>query len=134
MRLKSDVNPLPSAFLFSLGATVTSLLAAPLLEPLPSIAPDDLSTIALNVLLTGAFWWVLSIAALMWATVRLDPARVGILLMTEVVFGSVTAAVFAGESLSNSEMVGGALVILCGMLEVWPTKARPAHASDRKRL
>ena len=129
MRLKSDVRPLASAFLFSLGAAVMSLLAAPQLEPLPRIAPADLATIAVTVLLTGAFWWVLSIAALMWAAVRLDPARVGILLMTEVIVGSVTAAVFAGEFLSMREMIGGALVILCGLLEVWPTKTAAAHAS-----
>lgn len=129
MRLKSDVRPLASAFLFSLGAAVMSLLAAPQLEPLPKIAPADLATIAVTVLLTGAFWWVLSIAALMWAAVRLDPARVGILLMTEVIVGSVTAAVFAGEFLSMREMIGGALVILCGLLEVWPTKTAAAHAS-----
>jgi drug/metabolite transporter (DMT)-like permease len=129
MRLKSNVRPMASAFLFSLGAAVMSLLAAPQLEPLPRIAPADLATIAVNVLLTGAFWWVLSIAALMWAAVRLDPARVGILLMTEVIVGSVTAAVFAGEILSMREMVGGALVILCGLLEVWPTKTAAAHAS-----
>mgnify|MGYP006994849489 CR=1 FL=1 len=65
----------------------------------------------------------------MWATLRLDPARVGILLMTEVVFGAVTAAILAGESLSTSEMVGGALVILCGLLEVWPTKDEPSRST-----
>lgn len=129
MRLKSNVQPLPSAFLFAVGATVTSVLAAPLLEPFPMIATSDLPEIAAHVVLTGGLWWVLSIAALMWATVRLDPARVGILLMTEVVFGAVSAAVFAGESLSVSEMIGGALVILCGLLEVWPTKAGPEHAT-----
>jgi drug/metabolite transporter (DMT)-like permease len=63
----------------------------------------------------------------MWATVRLDPARVGILLMTEVIFGAMTAALFAGETLSRSEVIGGALVILCGLLEVWPTKADEGH-------
>lgn len=129
MRLKSNVKPLPSAFLFALGAAMTSLLAAPFLEPFPTIASGDLPTVAVNVLLTGGFWWVLSIAALMWATVRLDPARVGILLMTEVVFGAVTAAAFAGESLSINEMVGGALVILCGILEVWPTKETTGHSA-----
>lgn len=123
MRLKSDVTPLPSAFLFAVGAALTSLALAPLLEPLPAIDPANLSTVGVQVFLTGGLWWVLSISALMWAAVRLDPARVGILLMTEVIFGAVTAAVFAGESLSASEMIGGALVILCGLLEVWPTKA-----------
>jgi drug/metabolite transporter (DMT)-like permease len=104
---------------------------APLLEPVPTIASDNLPTILLTVVLTGGFWWVLSIAALMWAAVRLDPARVGILLMTEVVFGAITAAIFAGESLSISELVGGALVILCGLLEVWPTKTGSKHGPGR---
>ncbi|MCZ0964181.1 DMT family transporter [Paracoccus benzoatiresistens] len=122
MRLKSQVPPAPAAFLFALGATVTSFVFAPVLEPVPSIALSDLGAAAVHVFLTGGLWWGASIAALMWATVRLDPARVGILLMTEVIFGAVTAAIFAGESLSPSEMIGGTLVILCGLLEVWPTK------------
>lgn len=130
MRLRSDVTPMPSAFLFALGAAVISLALAPVLEPVPAIAQGDLPVIAVQVLLTGGFWWVLSIAALMWAAVRLDPARVGILLMTEVVFGAVTAAIFAGESLSTSEMIGGALVILSGLLEVWPTKAGTGRGPD----
>lgn len=130
MRLRSDVTPMPSAFLFALGAAVISLALAPVLEPVPAIAQGDLPVIAVQVLLTGGFWWVLSIAALMWAAVRLDPARVGILLMTEVVFGAVTAAIFAGESLSTSEMIGGALVILSGLLEVWPTRAGTGRGPD----
>lgn len=130
MRLRSQVAPLPAAFLFALGATLTSFLSAPFLEPLPRLAINDLGVIAGYVVVTGALWWVLSIAGLMWAAVRLDPARLGILLMTEVVFGAFTAAIFAGESLSAAEVVGGALVILCGILEVWPTKpAANRHAT-----
>ena len=128
MRLKSDVPPLPAAFLFAIGATITSFAFAPFLEPLPTIALSDLPLLSAQVLLTGGLWWGASIAALMWATLRLDPARVGILLMTEVIFGAITAAIFAGESLSTSEMIGGALVILCGLLEVWPTKDAPGHS------
>ncbi len=129
MRLKSDVPPLPAAFLFAIGATITSFAFAPFLEPLPTITLSDLPLLSAQVLLTGGLWWGASIAALMWATLRLDPARVGILLMTEVIFGAITAAIFAGESLSTSEMIGGALVILCGLLEVWPTKDEPGHSS-----
>ena len=124
MRLRSTVAPLPAAFLFALGAAVLSFVLAPLLEPLPQVEGADLAAMAGTVLATGALWWVVSIAGLMWAALRLDPARVGILLMTEVVFGAVTATVFAGESLSGAEMAGGGLVILCGLLEVWPVKAR----------
>jgi drug/metabolite transporter (DMT)-like permease len=128
MRLKSQLPPAPAAFLFALGAAATSFLFAPFLEPVPRVALSDLSTMVVNVLLTGGLWWGASIAALMWATVRLDPARVGILLMTEVIFGALTAAIFAGESLSPSEMIGGSLVILCGLLEVWPTKAESGRS------
>lgn len=60
---------------------------------------------------------------LMWATVRLEPARVGILLMTEVLVGAVSAAVIAQEHLSTPELVGGALVLCAALLEVWPTRA-----------
>lgn len=129
MRQRSDVTPLPSAFLFALGATLTSLALAPFLEPFPAVAAGDLTAVTIRVLLAAGVWWVVSIAALMWAAVRLDPARVGILLMTEVVFGAATAAAFAGETLSGSEVAGGALVILSGLLEVWPTKDPQGHPS-----
>ena len=132
MRLKSRVPPLPAAFMFALGAALTSLALAPFLAPLPAIAPADVARIGVTVLVTGGLWWGLSIAALMWATLRLDPARVGILLMPEVIFGAVTAAIFAGETLSAREMIGGGLVILCGLLEVWPTKADAVQAQPSK--
>ena len=132
MRLKSRVPPLPAAFTFALGATLTSFVFAPFLAPPPIIAAEDALRIGITVLVTGGVWWGLSIAALMWATLRLDPARVGILLMPEVILGAVTAAIFAGETLSASEMIGGGLVILCGLLEVWPTKAEGGHPQALK--
>ena len=132
MRLKSRVPPLPAAFVFALGATLTSFAFAPFLEPLPAIAAADAVRIGITVLVTGGVWWGLSIAALMWATLRLDPARVGILLKPEVILGALTAAIFAGETLSASEMIGGGLVVLCGLLEVWPTKAEGGHPQASK--
>jgi drug/metabolite transporter (DMT)-like permease len=132
MRLKSDVPPLPAAFMFALGATLTSFAFAPFLGPLPTIAAADAARIGITVLVTGGVWWGLSIAGLMWAILRLDPARVGILLMPEVIFGAGTAAIFAGETLSPSEMIGGGLVILCGLLEVWPTQANAGHQPASK--
>jgi drug/metabolite transporter (DMT)-like permease len=122
MRIKSTLPPAPAAFMFAIGATITCFVFAPFLEPVPSVSAQEALPIMINVLLTGGLWWGLSIAALMWATVRLDPARVGILLMTEVIVGALSAAVFAGENLSVHEIVGGTLVILCGLLEVWPVK------------
>lgn len=59
-------------------------------------------------------------AALTWASARLEPARVGILLMAEVVVGVASAAVIADEHLGGLELLGGALVVGAGVLEVWP--------------
>jgi drug/metabolite transporter (DMT)-like permease len=73
-------------------------------------------------LAAGGLWWGLSVASLMWATVRLEPARVGILLMTEVVVGAASAAILAAEHLSPLEIAGGALVLCAGILEVWPSR------------
>ncbi|NNE80871.1 MAG: DMT family transporter [Silicimonas sp.] len=123
MRAKSTLRPADAAFVFALGATLTALFLAPFLEPLPrAIAPGGLWGIVGLSLSTGAIWWVLSVVALMWATVRLDPARVGILLMTEVLVGAVSAAILAGEVLHPVEILGGALVLGAGVLELWPVR------------
>ena len=68
----------------------------------------------------------------MWATLRLDLARVGILLLLEVIFGALTAAICAGEAPSLSEMICGGLVTLCGLLEMWPTKTDAGHRQASK--
>lgn len=123
MRTRSDVEPGAASFVFALGAMLTALLLAPLLEPWPDgiwaqglVWPLGLAFAA------GSLWWGLSITGLMWATVRLEPVRVGILLMTEVVVGSGSAAVLAAEHLGLLEIAGGALVLCAGVLEVWPAR------------
>ena len=78
-------------------------------------------------LLAGGLWWAASVAALIWAVARLDPARVGILLMAEVLVGAASAALIAGERLSAMELAGGALVLLAGVLEVWPVRRKAAR-------
>lgn len=128
IRLQSDLRPLPAAFIFALGASVMGLMLAPFLDPWPGglrmAAFDRVLGLAL---VTGGVWWGLSIASLMWATLRLEPARVGLLLMTEVVVGALSAAILAGEHLSPVEITGGALVLCAGILEVWPTRRIVAH-------
>lgn len=72
----------------------------------------------------GGLWWGASVTALMWSAARLDPARVGLLLMAEVLVGAVSAAFLAGERLGPWEIVGGALVVCAGILEVGPMPGR----------
>jgi drug/metabolite transporter (DMT)-like permease len=122
IRAKSAIEPLASAFIFACGAVITALAAAPLLEPFPILtAINPMSAIGIAVL-AGGLWWGLAQAALMWATMRLDPARISILLMTEVLVGATSAALIAGESLHRMEIAGGAMVLCAGLLEVWPMR------------
>lgn len=122
MKAKSTLPPGAAAFVFALGATIISLILAPFLEPIPTIAkPGQTAGLAFAA---GGLWWGVMMVGLMWATVRLEPARVGILLMSEVIIGAASAAIWAGEHLNTTEILGGAFVLLAGVLEVWPTKSR----------
>ncbi|SEQ00850.1 Threonine/homoserine efflux transporter RhtA [Loktanella sp. DSM 29012] len=122
MRTASQIAPAPAAFVFALGAVIASVLMAPSLSPWQTAPVPGVTIIV--ALGTGALWWGLSTACLMWATVRLDPARVGILLMAEVLIGAASAALLAGEALAPLELAGGALVLFAGVCEVWPVRQR----------
>ena len=130
IRVRAELDPPQAAFVFACGAAVTALLLSPLLEPPPIVADGDLAVAVGLALVTGGLWWGVSLSALMWATARLDPARVAILLMTEVLVGAVSAAVVAAETLRPLEIVGGALVLLAGALEVWPIRPAPKRPRD----
>lgn len=129
IRVRAELEPATATFVFSCGAAAVSLVLAPVLAPLPAVATDALLRACGLAAVTGGLWWGLSLAALMWATARLDPARVAIVLMTEVLVGVVSAALIAGEVMRPLEMVGGGLVLLAGILEVWPL--RPTAAGPR---
>jgi drug/metabolite transporter (DMT)-like permease len=124
MRLTGALTPAAAAFVFALEAAATSAVLLVFLPAATGAAPLRGPAVASLALVTGALWWAASVAVLVWATVRLDPARVGILLMTEVLVGAISAAIFAGEHLAPAEVAGGALVILAAILEVWPQKRR----------
>ncbi|MEP3438658.1 MAG: hypothetical protein ABJN75_18045 [Hoeflea sp.] len=131
MNTKSKLAPVPSAFVFAVGAALTALVLAPFLDSQHVELSSDDWVKALGVaVVTGGVWWGLSIASLMWATLRLEPARVGILLMTEVVVGAVSAAVLAAEHLAPLELTGGALVLTAGILELWPSRREVTDAAD----
>jgi drug/metabolite transporter (DMT)-like permease len=125
MRAKATLEPGEASFVFAMGALFGALALSPLLEPTPAIMTWDIALPAAGwALAAGGLWWGASLAGLMWAAPRLDPARVGILLMSEVLVGTASAALFAGERLSPLELTGGALVLVAGVLEVWPVKGQ----------
>jgi drug/metabolite transporter (DMT)-like permease len=123
MRSRPGLSPGEAAFAFVLGGLAAAAVLAPLLAPLPAnLSVEDAGPILGWAMLGGGLWWVLSMVGLMWATPRLEPARVGILLMAEVVVGTLSAFTLANEQIARIEIVGGGLVVLAGILEVWPVR------------
>lgn len=134
IRARPNIGPFEATFVFACGAATISLLLAPVLGMPANGHPEanfDYGFIAMMSIATGGVWWALSISGLMWATPRLEPARVGILLMIEVLVGAVSAAVLADEYLTALEITGGALVLLAGVLELWPIRKEPPRVKSR---
>ena len=121
----ATADPAESTFLFAVGALLGGLILAPMLVPLPDLATLPApGAVAGWVVFTGALWWALSIVGLLWATTKLEPARVGILMISEVLVSVASAALIAGEVLSPTELTGGTLVLVAGVLEFLPERKR----------
>lgn len=106
---------------FNAGALAASLALIVLLPVAAAGALPDAATLlaTLPVLVLLSLVFVLPTNVVMvWATQRLPAPRVGILLMTEVVAGTFSAALLAGETFGWRQIFGSALIIAAGMLEV----------------
>lgn len=123
IRVRPPLAPGASALVFALGALALAVVVVPVMEPWPPALAVSAPWSAAGIALAAAvLWWVGTILGLLWATARLEPARVGILLMIEVAVGAGSAAWLAGEHLAPLELAGGALVLAAGVLEVWPER------------
>jgi drug/metabolite transporter (DMT)-like permease len=81
-------------------------------------------------MLVGVAWigWLPSQLALFWGVSRISPVRTGILLMTELLSGVVTAAWLSGDPISFQQGLGGALILAAGLGDVLTTRERPPAA------
>ena len=113
-------------FIFCAGGTAMALFLALLLGHAPQQQGLDLALPALGwTLLLGGGWWAASLSGFMWATRQMEPARIGILLMSEVLVGAGTSVLFAGEPFDGFMALGGLLVIAAGLLETAPRRRIP---------
>ena len=121
-------------FVFCAGATLMAAVLALLLGKFDLQYPGNAEFSALGwTLLIGAGWWAASLSAFMWATQKMEPARVGILLMSEVIVGTATAIVFAKEPFNMLTGLGAMMVITAGILETLPWRSLRL-LPDRYRL
>ena len=63
--------------------------------------------------------------ASLWGPKYVSPGLVGLLMMTEIIFGSITAALFANEPFGIRESLGIILIIAASVLEPLSEIIRP---------
>ncbi len=112
-----------SNFCFCAGGAAAALVLALVLDwgAVHWTGADSLFEGLFWMLLLGGVWWAASLTGFMWAAQKLEPPRIGILLMSEVIVGSVSAAIFAQEPFGGLMGLGGAiLVVAASFLETVP--------------
>ena len=93
----------------ALYVTNQGLLPSPQWNQLPSILLW-LIPLAILVIIPAAF-------ATLFAPSQLNPGVVGLLFMTEISIGTITAALFAGEPFGTTEILGVLLITAAGLSE-----------------
>jgi len=84
-------------------------------------APDPVDLMRVDVWMMVAVTAALALPAIfltLWPANFLSPARLGVLLMSELVVGVASAAWLAGEPFGARELVGTGLIVLAGLVEV----------------
>lgn len=128
----SRTRPAETNFVFCAGGLVAALALAPMLAgAVPhGVTASNVMPVLGWTLLIGVGWWALSLTALVAATQVVEAPRVGILLMSEVIVGTISAALFAAEPFGPLVTVGTLLVIGAGILESTPDR-RAAGVANR---
>ncbi len=60
---------------------------------------------------------------LIWSPAKLGAGLFGILILSEIIFGTISAALWAGEDFGWREATGGCLIVLAGLSEVLFSRA-----------
>lgn len=114
----SRLDPYSSNFIFSVGALLSAVLLACALEA-PSLQTGHsiaYGTGIAAIIIIGVGWWAVALTGFLWAARFLEPTRLGIFMMTEVIAGAVSAAFFADEPYGVLMLVGTVMVVVAGLI------------------
>ena len=106
-------------FGFFLGALVLSLITLGIMQEQRG-APISLSwdPIVMGYVLIYALYMIAMVFLTILPATVLPPARIGVLLMSEVVIGAISAALLSGEVFGAREALGTLLIITAALFEV----------------
>jgi drug/metabolite transporter (DMT)-like permease len=105
-----------------LWSAIVALLVVIIAHPSTADAPSVATYVA-------QLWWLVptiifvvmsGVYATMWGAPKLNPGIVGLLFMTEISVGAITAAIWAGEPFGIREIIGIILITSAGVAEgIW---------------
>lgn len=117
------VPAIPQMISFVIGGLVISLIT---IFALGSYDFTFVATLPYPKIIPAALIIALYAVPMIWLTIApariLSPARVGILLMSEVVVGALTAALLSGQEFGLREAIGTMLIIAAALAEISGTK------------
>lgn len=117
-----------SFFLYgSVVSVVLSLLLAGSLGPMPEM--QAWGTMLPWLVLLSIVFLIPTNGLLIWSPAKLGAGLFGILILSEIIFGTISAALWAGEDFGWREATGGCLIILAGLAEVILGRAAPERAA-----
>jgi drug/metabolite transporter (DMT)-like permease len=118
IRRNEHIGVAANAVAFFLGGLGPALLLALLSGGLRM--PDPAAIAAGWPWLVGIAWlgWIPAQLLLFWGVKRISPVRTGILLMTELISGALTAAWLSGDPFGWPQAAGGAMILLAGIADM----------------
>ncbi|MDE0309567.1 MAG: DMT family transporter [Acidiferrobacterales bacterium] len=120
IRKRPEVRVWEQVGAFYIGGALVALLF--IIFPFQGLEkPPTLSAVT-NSLLWIVIFLVVFVSAIFlvfWGAQRLSPARVGLLLMTDVVCGVVSAAILAGEPFGWTQVIGVVLIVSAAIIDVF---------------
>ena len=112
-----------TALAFLIGAGLAATAVA--LGPEPALPPSP--AVLLPVAAVALFWLMPITWAQLWGSARLDPGRLALLMLLEVVAAAVSAALLTDEPFGLREAAGCVLILAAGALEATGQTAEPTE-------
>ena len=110
-----------SFFFYGLLVTIfTSLIFSDAFGPFPHIA-SWISMLPLLILLSLIFF-IPSNIVILWSPSKIGAGLFSILVLSEIIFGTVSAALLSNEKFGWREGIGGTLMFLAGFVEIFLSK------------
>ncbi|MFQ5984752.1 MAG: DMT family transporter [Alphaproteobacteria bacterium] len=131
-RKAQDVGVAEKIVVTMFGGAVAAILLATMLATPPPSRAEVAAALPLFASVT-LLWWIPLFWLILWAATRLEPGRVAVLLLLEIVVAAVTATWLAGEPFGWREGLGMVLIVGAGLVDTlgdrWRVGPRGAAAS-----